>query len=255
MSVYGVAECPLFRVLKSMEKWLRLSELSITLWGSAVEGCPLSGFHCTINNWVETMYGSDCRSSVLTAKSYLCLLRAESRSVRSTSSCDIMRSRPMVDPCRSKPCQRWMSPCVWTDFIESYLTVVLPRWEIPQAIKDSYNSDMRMKVDGNSSYSLSVYLLSCLQPTTHLLMLTRNELEQDLILSERDDNTTCIKRYPHIQPEFPLAFVWSTTNLCHTRRPKTWHERLFIPAPPKRALCRGWTLLCRGRDLWLWLDV
>ena len=56
--------------------------------------------------------------------------------------------------------------------------------------KMATNSYKRMKYDGSSSYSLSEYLLSCLQPTTHLLMLTRDKLEQDSILSARDNNTT-----------------------------------------------------------------
>ena len=40
--LYRVAGCLLPRVSKSIEKQSGLSELSVILWVSAVEGCPLS---------------------------------------------------------------------------------------------------------------------------------------------------------------------------------------------------------------------
>ena len=44
--LYGVVGCPLIRVLvlKYMEGQSGLSELSVILWVSSVEGCPLSTF-------------------------------------------------------------------------------------------------------------------------------------------------------------------------------------------------------------------
>ena len=46
--LYGVVGCPLFRGCLSIKVngQSGLSELSVILWVSAVEGCPLSGFHC-----------------------------------------------------------------------------------------------------------------------------------------------------------------------------------------------------------------
>ena len=50
-SLYGVAGCPLFRGYLSIEVNGR-TELSVILWLSAVQGCPLSGvplyFVCSV---------------------------------------------------------------------------------------------------------------------------------------------------------------------------------------------------------------